>query len=280
MTRLPDDFTFSQSSLQDAADCLRRFELRYLEQARYPALEFDNLLETERRAQQGIRFHRLAHQALLGLPPDALRATISDPDVAAWFETFLARATPALPARRYPEITLSAPLATGDAVHRLVAKFDLIAFAEDGAATIYDWKTARRLPKRAHLAARMQTVVYRYLLARSGGSLLGAPSLPPESITMRYWYAAHDGQSHDLPYSAETFAADEARLLALVDDLRSRDDFPLTADERRCRFCTYRGRCGRGAFAGSYDEYDGDFDDDFDAATITVDLDQIGELAF
>jgi len=57
---LPTHFT--QASLQDYADCPRRFQLRYVERVAWPALEADSALENERHMQQGIAFHRLAHQ--------------------------------------------------------------------------------------------------------------------------------------------------------------------------------------------------------------------------
>lgn len=44
---LPEDFTFSQSMLQDFVDCPRRFELRYLLDARWPAQETAQALQYE-----------------------------------------------------------------------------------------------------------------------------------------------------------------------------------------------------------------------------------------
>ena len=69
---LPDDFAFTQGSLQDAADCLRRFELRYIKRLRYPAVEAVPALQFEQRTRQGARFHKLVQQHLLGVPADTL----------------------------------------------------------------------------------------------------------------------------------------------------------------------------------------------------------------
>ena len=38
-SKLPPQFAFSQSSLQDYMDCPRRFQLRYLDRLIYPAAE-------------------------------------------------------------------------------------------------------------------------------------------------------------------------------------------------------------------------------------------------
>ena len=58
-SELPPTFTFSQSSLQDYFDCPRRFQLRYIEQVAWPAVETEPMLENERRQQAGLHFHRL-----------------------------------------------------------------------------------------------------------------------------------------------------------------------------------------------------------------------------
>ena len=39
MRNLPDDFHFSQGSLQDYVDCQRRFQLRYLMKLAWPAVD-------------------------------------------------------------------------------------------------------------------------------------------------------------------------------------------------------------------------------------------------
>jgi hypothetical protein len=52
------EFQFSQSSLQDYVECSRRFELRYIERLRWPALQSEPVLEQERHMQQGQRFHQ------------------------------------------------------------------------------------------------------------------------------------------------------------------------------------------------------------------------------
>ena len=69
---LPDDFVFSQSALQDYVDCPRRFELRYLLDVRWPALETEPALQHEIGMMKGQEFHHLLHQHALGVPAEAL----------------------------------------------------------------------------------------------------------------------------------------------------------------------------------------------------------------
>src|SRR5574341_339738 len=82
---LPVPFTFSQSSLQDYADCPRRFQLRYIDQLAWPAVETEPVAENERRQQEGQLFHRLAQQHLLGLPAENLARLANTPNLERWW---------------------------------------------------------------------------------------------------------------------------------------------------------------------------------------------------
>lgn len=85
---LPDDFVFSQSSLQDFADCRRRFQLRYIQRLQWPALKAEPALENERLMQLGARFHRLVQQYLTGLPLPQLAALAGeDESLERWWGT-------------------------------------------------------------------------------------------------------------------------------------------------------------------------------------------------
>ena len=50
------------------------------------------------------------------------------------------------------------------------------------------------MPAQQQLAGRMQTIVYRYVLAQAGAHLYGAP-IPPERIRMDYVYVAREALS-------------------------------------------------------------------------------------
>ncbi len=272
---LDADFAFTQGSLGDYADCARRFELRYIKRLRYPALEVNQWLEYEEGLRRGNRFHKLAQHHLLGVPADLLsRSLADDDDLGRWWETYLSHGLADLPPERHAEITLQTTIGG----QRLLAKYDLLAVEPGGAAIIVDWKTGERVPSRGYLQGRMQTVVYRYVLAKAGAHLYGGETIPPERIRMDYVYVAQGGQRVSLEYSAARMAEDEARLLEMVGAIGAAEAFPLTEDERRCRFCTYRAFCGRGG-AGDLSEYveDGEAEEE---GSIELDFDQIAEIEF
>ncbi len=285
---LPPGFQFSQASLGDYVDCPRRFQLRYVLEQAWPAVESEPLIERERLADLGYRFHRLAQQHAHGLPIDPLaRSAAADPDLARWWNNYLMLEAGgwklevgdwrlevgswkleaggfSIPAERRAEVSVSIPFGA----YRLVAKYDLLAMG-DGRAVIVDWKTERKRPERAGLLRRLQTRVYRYVLAKS------EPSLPPESIAMVYWFAEHPAEPEALPYDSAQFADDDIYLHRLLAEIEARAEriWPLTPDERKCRFCTYRSLCERGVVAGvaTADEFDIDLE---------IDLEVIDEIAY
>ena len=271
---LPSSFQFSQASLTDYADCPRRFQLRYVLEQEWPAVESEPLVERERLADLGRRFHRLVQQHVFGLPVEPLtRAADADPDLARWWGNYLRLGIgdwrlstdgKSLPPDRRAEVALSVPFGA----HRLVAKYDLLA-SGDGRAVIVDWKTERKRADRASLLRRLQTRVYRYVLARS------EPSLAPESIEMVYWIAEYPSEPEVLAYDSAQLADDEIYLYRLLSDIESRAEavWPLTPDERKCRFCTYRSLCERGVAAGIASPHEIDMD-------LEIDLEEIDEIAY
>jgi hypothetical protein len=274
--KLPPHFQFSQSSLQDFVDCPRRFYYRYVLDLQYPAPQSAPLREFELHMQQGEQFHRLAHQAILNIAPELLEATIDDDRVYDWWERFLAGGLVGLPERRFPEITMSVPLAG----YRLVAKYDCIAIGER--VLIVDWKTSLRRPVRETLANRMQTIVYPYVLAKAGEHLYSKQRIAPETISMMYWFTEFPDEPIIFDYSAAKFAQDGAYLERLAHDLLSRDGqdaFPLTDDLNKCKFCTYRSLDRRGTKAGDFREQVDD-ESENGASPFNVDLDQIAEIEF
>lgn len=272
---LPDDFVFSQTSLQDYVDCPRRFELRYVLRQRWPAPEVDDMLEFEARMEKGDQFHHLVHQHLAGIAAEKLLASSGDADVRRWFEMYLETGLEDVPEPRRPETTITVPL--GEAM--VLAKFDLLAVEPGGRALIVDWKTSERLPSAERLAKRLQTIVYRYVLAAGGDAFYGGQPIPPERIEMIYWYADHEGTTRRFPYDARQFAADAAYLEGLANEIATRPAFPLTPDVTRCRFCPYRSLCDRGVQAGRLEEWD-DGEDEIDLTTFTLDIDQIAEIEY
>ncbi len=273
MTALPTPFTFSQSSLQDYFDCPRRFELRYIEKLDWPAEEAEPALENERRMADGNFFHRLAQQFLLGLPANKLARLATSPDLSRWWNNFAQTfSSPSDLGSLHPEIVLSAPIGN----HHLLAKFDLIA-VRDGQAAIYDWKTYHKRPKDEWMAIRMQTRVYRYLLARAGAHLNGGSSLSPASIQMIYWYADYPSEPATFRYDEAQFKRDEAAIEKLVGEIEALEKFELTNDEGKCRYCPYRSYCNRGKTAGDWREAEAESEA---YESFEINFEQIAEIAF
>ncbi len=259
------NLTLSQGSLQDFVDCRRRFYLRYVLRLAWPAIESEPILEQERYMQQGVRFHKMVQQYLVGINHDKLAAQIHEPDLQRWWNHFLSSLNiPPLnnlknaSGQCHPELSLSAPI--GDA--RLGAKCDLVWIGSGSEVVIYDWKTSRHRPTRVWLAERLQTHVYPYLLARSAQQLnqvssnhTGKP-FHPEQIKMLYWFADFPEQPEIFTYTTEKFLADERYLTGLMDEIQDLGDseFEMTIHEDRCKFCVYRSLCSRGMEAGSFDD--------------------------
>jgi len=269
---LPDDFVFSQSALQDFAECARRFELRYINEIQWPALETQSALEFEATMQKGKEFHHLLHQHALGVPAESLEKTINDDSLRLWWQHYLDWQQENLPAERHPEITLTAAL--NDQL--LMAKYDLIACKPDGEFLIVDWKTGKFPKSPGRLADRMQSLIYPFVLERAGSWLNGGKPIPPERIRMIYWFA-EDGRAVEFPLTAEKLGAIESRLASLLDEIRNRTEFPLTQNERLCRFCVYRSLCERGVEAGELSELNAESDP---SEAISLDLDALEEIAF
>jgi hypothetical protein len=303
---LPTDFQFSQGSLQDYVDCPRRFQLRYIQRLAWPAVEAEPPLENERHLQQGAAFHRLVHQHVLGLSPERLSSTITDEDLSRWWHNYLESAPADLAKWRYPEVVLSAPVSG----HRLVAKYDLIALMAEGlrSSLILEWKTSRKRPQRKWLAERLQTRVYPYLLVRAGSHLLEIgegelevedwrPFFQPEQVEMVYWFANFPQDPERFPYDAAQYEVDGAYLASLIEEIKELalspvlspveglskglgdGDFPLTTQERRCRYCPYRSLCQRGVRAGTFDEAEDDMTPE-DLSQLDFDFEQVAEIEF
>jgi len=144
---------------------------------------------------------------------------------------------------------------------------------------IVDWKGVQKPPSRAALARRLQTRVYRFLAVRAGASLNGGQLPQPEQVEMVYWFAAQGGQCQRFPYDAQQFAADADYLAGLIAEIAARQEpgWPVTEDERRCRFCQYRSYCQRdvGPFFVADLEDDLEEDEEMD-----IDLEQVAEIEF
>jgi hypothetical protein len=274
---LNPDFQFSQSSLQDYVACPRRFELRYIEKCRWPALQSEPVLEQERHMQQGQRFHQLVHQYILGLPVEDAWFAVEDSSLLAWWQNFM-QSSPlsTLPVLRYPEHTLTAHLAG----FRILAKYDLLAVHPENCMVIVDWKTGYAT-KPGRLKSRIQSRLYPYLLVEAGTYLNAGMPIHPEQVQMMYWFASSPQEPVMIEYNQKMYQDDRAFLAGLITEICTRPagQFLLAEDERTCAFCIYRSLCGRGIKAGNWDAVEDEPEEDF-PPQINLDFDQIGEIAF
>jgi len=274
---LNPEFQFTQSNLQDYIACPRRFELRYIEQRRWPALQSEPVLEQERQMLMGQRFHRMVQQFCLGIPADYAQLAAGEYELVDWWDQFV-QSDPlaSLPAVRYPEHSLSAQLEG----YRITAKYDLLAVDPGNTLVIIDWKTGHA-QQPAALKKRVQSRLYPYLLVEAGAYLNNGAAVQPEQVRMMYWFAADPKNPVVFAYQQESYLADREYIAGLIAEIKASlpGKFLLTLDERTCLFCVYRSLCGRGEKAGDWHEMEEEYDGGY-PPLIDIDLDQIGEIAF
>jgi hypothetical protein len=163
-----------------------------------------------------------------------------------------------------------------------MARYDLLAISPGEQAVIVDWKTSQRRTERALLVSRWQTRVYRYLLVEAGGGLNEGHPLAPEQVELVYWFTRYPQQSERLPYNADQYADDKIALLTTVNEIAARDEqeWTLTDDFKRCRYCTYQTLCERDKQAALVDAPEPDWEPQEEPENWEIDLEQIGEIAF
>jgi len=274
---LPENFVFSQSSLQDFTDCRRRFQLHYLERVNWPALEAEPVVEHERRMRQGALFHRMTHQQIAGVDSTRMERMAHDEDLRRWWTNYIASAPYDLPGQSFPELFLSGPLG----LWRAVAKIDLLVISPNGRVTILDWKTSQKRPPRSWVEKRLQTRMYRYIVTTSAAGLSQAAAIEPEAVEMVYWYADFPDEPERFTYNKSQYDQDKAELVALVNQIDQLEDgdFFKTSNKRHCRFCPYRSLCDRGTYAGQLDDLQEAFGDE-DAFEFDINFEQIAEIEF
>lgn len=252
---LPDDFVFSQSSLQAYVDCKRRFWLSYLKRIPWPAPPASPAGKFEQVMRLGAAFHRMIQRYEEGIALDTL-ATGAEFPLGTWIRAYVEHRPADLPSSHIEvERTLQIPICHEEFATRLIAKYDLIA-ADGQRTVIMDWKTGSKLIRPAVLQQKMQSSVYPYVLVEAGNALPWGP-VQPEQVEMRYWFVAAPEQPVVFRYDAHQHATNGEKLVGLISDILStsdKTDFPKVADtpfarKYVCGFCNYRGLCDRGTVA-------------------------------
>lgn len=236
----------SQGKLEAFLTCQRRFYLRSLRRLPWPAAPLGD--ESEEALARGQQFHRVMERHFLGL--DIAPEEIDDGRVQHWWQAFRT-SNLALPSgQRLPEHRLTVPLGG----HLLLGRFDLLVVGErDGRpfAHVFDWKTGRARPENK-LRQDWQTRLYLALLAEGGGALWAqggnGRSLPPDRVSMTYWYAAEPDTPRTIRYTSAWHTqnwADIQAIVAQIDAALATDAWPLTDNLAACSDCAYQVYCGR-----------------------------------
>ncbi len=277
MPAMPD-FRFSAQSLQDYEDCQRRFMLRYIQKLDWPAEESSPYLEYELFRQKGNLFHQCVNQYFHHLDPRLIEKQIDYADVLSWWKNFLSF----IKTQSFTFSVAETLFQTHLAGYPVVAKYDLLVSQQDGTYIIYDWKTtaSERKPKREIYTKKLQTILYPYILSQCSFGLAKQENIDPASITLTYWFPQFPEQPESFPYSSVQLAQDRSTLEHLIREIVSQpiDDFPLTDDEKRCRFCIYRSYCGRGEKAGSM--YNEDSDLEYSSDNLDLDIENVEEIRY
>jgi len=243
---LPQPLEFSQTSLQDYLECPRRFELSSLQETIWPAAHSAPLVKFEELTEMGTRFHQLCHQFFLGVDPDLIASTISEPKLNQLWNAFLPYGQSLRARKMYFEQLLRLPFQD----HFLVAKYDLIVQEPEGQYLIIDWKTASKKPSKSLLANRVQTLLYPFIFQQTGRDLFDKDKLSPAEITMQYWYPQASDPEEVFPYSTPRHQEVSQFLSNLIAEIelavKLGEPFPLTEDLDDCQYCIYRSYCERG----------------------------------
>jgi CRISPR/Cas system-associated exonuclease Cas4 (RecB family) len=263
-------FTFSQSSLQDYDECPRRFKLRFIDKIQWPAVETEPLLENERRQIEGQIFHRMLQQYFIGLPEEKITLLASTTNLQRWWDNFLSFGPKPSDDSKFTELALSLRIGK----HRIIAKYDLVVIKPEATATIYDWKTYHKRPKRAWMSERFQTKVYLSLMHRYMEKLMTMENVKHENIEIDYWYAEFPEMPERFSFQGSQASQTWEALEQRVNEIDARQSFPMTENEKLCNYCVYRSLCDRGISAG-----DGD-DIEITTTIDDIDLEQIQEIEF
>ena len=248
MPQPKEDLVFSANNLQVFDDCERRFELRYIKELKWPAVEMEPVLKSEEFLANGRRFHEMIQRDILGIAvPDSLLE--QNTELKEWWSNYKNHKPVREEGAFFPEKTLVGSLEG----HIIMATYDLIVVTDEDKLVIYDWKTWKTPRSAQWMKSKLQAKVYPWLLVGAGESL--NTTIVPEHIEMRYWYASAPEQSFSFQYSRQQFEEDESYLSLMIERIKALNEntFALTEDVNKCKYCPYRSYCGRGKKAGLFE---------------------------
>ena len=243
----------NQSNLMDFKDCPRRFQFKHIMERKWPAAIAFPLESLEQSLNLGNKFHQIAHQYFLGLSPNLIRESISDPILQMMFDEFHEYAHQFLSDHFFAEQLLQ--ISFGE--FRLSAKFDLLVH-HNGRFIILDWKTSKKKPPLSKVMDQMQTSLYPYIFTKAGQQLYSGHNITPDQIDLIYWYPSIQEHEVVIPYTSKKEIEFEQELDSILSHLTnlisSEEAFPLTRDTKQCEYCPFRSYCERDPIIGILDE--------------------------
>ena len=283
-------FTFSANSLQDYQDCPRRFELKYLLKQSWPAATSEPVLEFERHVQRGSQLHQLVHQYIHGIPQDVLMATITDSDLAGWFDNFLTYYAGLDFSEVFPEQSVRIRLVG----FQVIAIFDLLAISSSTKIHIFDWKTSQKKKKKKKdieknkriklkeiLSERIQTKLYPLAAYECVPNFIQNFCISHENIDLTYFFVSRRNNNiFHFEYDKNQYLENKAFLESLITEIKDKapGSFALTEDDHKCEYCVYRSLCERGIAAGNFEEQEAEID--IEQLLENMDYEAQDEIAF
>lgn len=226
---------FSQSALAIFNKCQRRFRYRYLDGLYWPA-EWGMNEKLKKDLEQGRKFHLLAERYY----SKTLAETALSPTdrLQAWLNrlknfTAAKNVVSAEQELRLQEDNL-----------KLLAKYDLLKYDPVGKKfVIYDWKTDKKSPADKNLADSMQSRFYLYLLTEAAYNYFAADYQLHNLPRLVYWNPRYPTAELVIDYKEDKFKEDQQYFKNLIKEIMKAEEFELTDDLNKCRFCEYRPIC-------------------------------------
>lgn len=226
---------FSQSALAIFNKCQRRFRYRYLDGLYWPA-EWGMNEEIKRDLEQGRKFHLLAERYYSRTLAET-SINLTD-QLQAWLNRLI-RFTAAKNV-----VSAEQELRLQEDNLKMLAKYDLLKYKPaEKRFIIYDWKTDKKSLKEKKMQRSMQSRFYLYLLFKAGYNYFQKEynlKNPPRLI---YWNPRYPKEKVIIDYDQLKFKADHKYFTELIVEIMEEENFELTEDLNKCRFCEYRPIC-------------------------------------
>ncbi|KXS49622.1 PD-(D/E)XK nuclease family protein [Halanaerobium congolense] len=230
-----NDLYFSQSALAIFNKCRRRFKYRYLDGLYWPA-EWGMNEEVKKDLKQGKLFHLLAERYY----SETMGETVlnSNQLLQSWLNRLKSFAVAKNVVSAEQELRFQKNNL------KLLAKYDLLKYDYEGKKfIIFDWKTDKKSLTEKDIEKSMQSRFYLFLLFEAGYKyFLNRYELKNMPILI-YWNPRYPKEKVKIEYSKDNFKKDKNYFERLINEILNENEFSLTDDLNKCRFCEYRPIC-------------------------------------